>query len=112
MSGAGGSERTLDVIAIGRSSVDLYGQQSGSRLEDIASFAKSVGGNAYGVPGNVWYNSLKSSYSPNLTFAQFARITLSKAQQLYGAATATKLNAAWRTVGVVPAVATVQVAAR
>lgn len=37
-------EKALDVIAIGRSSVDLYGQQSGSRLEDIASFAKSVGG--------------------------------------------------------------------
>src|SRR5918996_82393 len=34
----------LDVIAIGRCSVDLYGQQIGSRLEDIASFAKSVGG--------------------------------------------------------------------
>ena len=34
----------LDVITIGRSSVDLYGQQIGSRLEDIASFAKSVGG--------------------------------------------------------------------
>jgi 5-dehydro-2-deoxygluconokinase len=32
------------VITIGRSSVDLYGQQIGSRLEDIASFAKSVGG--------------------------------------------------------------------
>ncbi|MBL0371126.1 5-dehydro-2-deoxygluconokinase [Rhizobium sp. KVB221] len=38
------AEKALDVIAIGRSSVDLYGQQSGSRLEDIASFAKSVGG--------------------------------------------------------------------
>ncbi len=34
----------LDVITIGRSSVDLYGQQIGSKLEDIASFAKSVGG--------------------------------------------------------------------
>ena len=34
----------LDVITIGRSSVDLYGQQVGSRLEDMASFAKSVGG--------------------------------------------------------------------
>jgi len=34
----------LDVICIGRCSVDLYGQQIGSRLEDIASFAKSVGG--------------------------------------------------------------------
>ena len=44
MSSTGGTEKSLDVIAIGRSSVDLYGQQSGSRLEDIASFAKSVGG--------------------------------------------------------------------
>ncbi len=40
---------TLDVITIGRSSVDLYGQQTGSRLEDIASFAKSVGG----CPANI-----------------------------------------------------------
>ena len=35
---------TLDVISIGRSSVDLYGKQIGSRLEDVSSFAKSVGG--------------------------------------------------------------------
>ena len=41
--------RPLDVIAIGRASVDLYGQQIGSRLEDIASFAKSVGG----CPANI-----------------------------------------------------------
>lgn len=34
----------LDVITIGRASVDLYGQQIGTRLEDIGSFAKSVGG--------------------------------------------------------------------
>ena len=40
---------TLDVITIGRSSVDLYGQQIGSRLEDIGSFAKSVGG----CPSNI-----------------------------------------------------------
>jgi 5-dehydro-2-deoxygluconokinase len=38
------SETTLDVITIGRASVDLYGQQIGTRLEDIGSFAKSVGG--------------------------------------------------------------------
>ncbi|MRG56553.1 5-dehydro-2-deoxygluconokinase [Phyllobacterium sp. SYP-B3895] len=38
------TSKLLDVITIGRSSVDLYGQQIGSRLEDIASFAKSVGG--------------------------------------------------------------------
>ncbi|AMJ63954.1 bifunctional 5-dehydro-2-deoxygluconokinase/5-dehydro-2-deoxyphosphogluconate aldolase [Bosea sp. PAMC 26642] len=34
----------LDVIAIGRSSVDLYGQQIGGRLEDMGSFVKAVGG--------------------------------------------------------------------
>ncbi|MGD9915686.1 MAG: 5-dehydro-2-deoxygluconokinase [Rhizobiaceae bacterium] len=39
----------LDVVTIGRASVDLYGQQIGSRLEDIASFAKSVGG----CPANI-----------------------------------------------------------
>ncbi|MGO4136775.1 5-dehydro-2-deoxygluconokinase [Rhizobium brockwellii] len=42
-------EPALDVITIGRSSVDLYGQQIGSRLEDIGSFAKSVGG----CPANI-----------------------------------------------------------
>jgi 5-dehydro-2-deoxygluconokinase len=39
----------LDVITIGRSSVDLYGQQIGSRLEDIGTFSKSVGG----CPANI-----------------------------------------------------------
>ncbi|MHA1523807.1 MAG: PfkB family carbohydrate kinase, partial [Alphaproteobacteria bacterium] len=34
----------LDVITIGRSSVDLYGNQVGGRLEDMASFAKYLGG--------------------------------------------------------------------
>jgi 5-dehydro-2-deoxygluconokinase len=43
------SQQRLDVITIGRSSVDLYGQQIGSRLEDIGSFAKSVGG----CPSNI-----------------------------------------------------------
>jgi 5-dehydro-2-deoxygluconokinase len=42
-------DRELDVVTIGRSSVDLYGRQIGSRLEDIASFAKSVGG----CPANI-----------------------------------------------------------
>ena len=39
----------LDVITIGRSSVDLYGQQIGGRLEDMGTFAKSVGG----CPSNI-----------------------------------------------------------
>ena len=38
------AEPTLDVICIGRSSVDLYGGQVGGRLEDMSSFAKYIGG--------------------------------------------------------------------
>jgi 5-dehydro-2-deoxygluconokinase len=34
----------LDVICIGRSSIDLYGAQVGGRLEDMASLSKAVGG--------------------------------------------------------------------
>ncbi len=39
----------LDVITIGRASVDLYGQQVGGRLEDMGSFSKAVGG----CPSNI-----------------------------------------------------------
>ena len=38
------AEPMLDVITIGRSSVDLYGEQVGGRLENMASFSKAVGG--------------------------------------------------------------------
>jgi 5-dehydro-2-deoxygluconokinase len=34
----------LDLITVGRSCVDLYGQQIGGRLEDMTSFAKYIGG--------------------------------------------------------------------
>ena len=34
------AERRLDLITIGRAAVDLYGEQIGSRLEDMTSFAK------------------------------------------------------------------------
>jgi len=39
-----GTDSTLDLIAVGRSSVDLYGEQLGGRLEDMGSFAKYIGG--------------------------------------------------------------------
>ncbi len=39
-----GTVPMLDVITIGRSSVDLYGAQIGGRLEDMASFSKAAGG--------------------------------------------------------------------
>jgi 5-dehydro-2-deoxygluconokinase len=49
MTAGSGARERLDVITIGRCSVDLYGQQIGSRLEDVASFAKSIGG----CPSNI-----------------------------------------------------------
>ena len=52
----------LDVITIGRCSVDLYGQQIGSRLEDIASFAKSVGG----CPSNIAIGTARLGLKPGL----------------------------------------------
>jgi 5-dehydro-2-deoxygluconokinase len=36
--------KTLDVITIGRCCVDFYGDQIGSRLEDMTSFSKYIGG--------------------------------------------------------------------
>src|ERR1700678_2560328 len=44
-----GEGDTLDVITIGRSSVDLYGAQVGGRLEDMARFSKAGGA----VPTNI-----------------------------------------------------------
>lgn len=43
------NEKKLDVITVGRAGVDLYGQQLGGRLEDMASFAKYLGG----CPANI-----------------------------------------------------------
>ena len=36
--------KPLDLITIGRSSIDLYGDQIGGRLEDMGSFSKYIGG--------------------------------------------------------------------
>jgi len=63
----------LDVITIGRASVDLYGQQIGSRLEDSTSFAKSVGG----CPANIAIGTarlgLKSALVTRVGDEQFGR---------------------------------------
>lgn len=39
-----GAKRQLDLVTIGRSCIDLYGEQTGGRLEDMTSFAKYIGG--------------------------------------------------------------------
>ena len=52
---------TLDVITIGRSSVDLYGNQVGGRLEDMSSFAKYIGGSPTNMSIGVARLGLKSA---------------------------------------------------
>ena len=40
------ARRALDVICLGRFAVDFYAEQIGARLEDVASFAKYLGGSS------------------------------------------------------------------
>lgn len=47
--------RPLDLICLGRVAVDLYAQQVGSRLEDVTSFAKYLGGSS----GNMAYGTAR-----------------------------------------------------
>ena len=65
MTGAAAAAKRLDVICIGRSSVDLYGEQIGGRLEDMASFAKYVGG----CPTNISIGAARLGLKPGLITA-------------------------------------------
>lgn len=53
--------KTLDLITIGRSSVDLYGAQIGSRLEDMGSFEKYIGGSPTNIAAGTARLGLKSA---------------------------------------------------
>ena len=54
-------KRALDVISIGRSSVDLYGGQVGGRLEDMRSFRKYIGGSPTNAAAGAARLGLKSA---------------------------------------------------
>ena len=54
-------QRPLDVITIGRSSVDLYGAQVGGRLEDMGSFQKYIGGSPTNIAAGTARLGLKSA---------------------------------------------------
>jgi 5-dehydro-2-deoxygluconokinase len=53
--------KRLDVITIGRSSVDLYGAQVGGRLEDMRSFQKYIGGSPTNIACGTARLGLKSA---------------------------------------------------
>ena len=54
-------EPALDVICIGRSSVDLYGGQVGGRLEDMSGFSKYIGGSPTNISVGCARLGLKSA---------------------------------------------------
>ncbi len=52
--------KPLDLITIGRASVDLYGEQVGGRLEDMGSFAKYIGGSPTNIAAGAARLGLKT----------------------------------------------------
>lgn len=60
MTTASETSSPLDVITIGRSSVDLYGAQIGGRLEDMGSFDKYIGGSPTNIACGAARLGLKS----------------------------------------------------
>ena len=64
---------TLDVITIGRSSVDLYGAQVGGRLEDMRGFAKYIGGSPTNMAAGTARLGLKSAVITRVGDEHFGR---------------------------------------
>jgi 5-dehydro-2-deoxygluconokinase len=66
---------------MGRSSVDLYGQQIGSRLEDVSSFAKSVGGSPTNIAIGAARLGLKTGLITGVGDEQFGRFIREQLQR-------------------------------
>jgi len=55
------NQKSLDVICLGRAAVDLYAEQIGSPLQDVASFAKYLGGSSCNIAFGTARLGLKSA---------------------------------------------------
>ena len=62
-----------DLVCIGRTSVDLYAEQEGARLEDVQSFRKYVGGNAANIALNTARLGVKSAMLTRVGEEQMGR---------------------------------------
>ena len=67
------TERSLDIICLGRAAVDLYGQQVGGRLEDMQSFAKYLGGSSGNLASGVARLGAKSAMLTRVGDEQMGR---------------------------------------
>jgi Zn-dependent metalloprotease len=72
---------------------------SGIPNKAFFTFAVSLGGNAWEQAGHIWYSTLLHELGPNDTFQDCANKTSKVAGDLYGAAVADKVRAAWQVVG-------------
>ncbi len=75
------SVKPLDLICLGRASVDLYGQQIGDRLQDVASFAKSLGGSSCNIAFGAARLGLKSSMLTRVGDEQFGQFIREELQR-------------------------------
>ena len=71
----------LDVITIGRSSVDLYGDQTGGRLEDMGSFSKYIGGSPTNIACGTARLGLKSAVITGVGNEPMGRYILEQLQR-------------------------------
>jgi 5-dehydro-2-deoxygluconokinase len=68
-----GRDYTLDLVCIGRTSVDLYAEQDGSRLEDVQSFREYVGGSATNIAVGTARLGVKSAMLTRVGSEQMGR---------------------------------------
>src|SRR5215208_4693548 len=65
--------RGSDLVCIGRTSVDLYAEQEGVRLEDVQSFRKYVGGSAANIALNTARLGVKTAMLTRVGEEQMGR---------------------------------------
>ncbi|QIH08555.1 MULTISPECIES: 5-dehydro-2-deoxygluconokinase [unclassified Pseudomonas] len=75
------SGRQLDLICLGRLGVDLYAQQVGARLEDVASFAKYLGGSSANIAFGTARLGLKSAMLTRVGDDHMGRFLLESLQR-------------------------------
>ena len=68
--------RPLDLICLGRAAVDLYGEQLGSSLESVQSFAKSLGGCAANIAVGAARQGLRVAMLTRVGDEQMGRFVL------------------------------------
>ena len=75
------THKDLDLITIGRSSVDLYGGQVGGRLEDMRSFDKYVGGSPTNMATGTARLGLKSALITRVGDEHMGRFLIEELQR-------------------------------